>query len=374
MGSVKESELKYFYKTLFSDSVACILLGAFGTHLGRFDYWQREYAIGWGNDQWNRRHVVHHWRDALRLLRKDCCNINLGGIFSIPLSGGASVPALTPYDLAAAPPSAAGGGVPGPRDWERKHVWRDDAGTPLGELVIDVDLDDQLEGMYDRRGICGCAGQKRTVCEVCWHVFMDPAQAAMEVLLRHFGVTKYIVYFSGRRGLHWWLLDDWIIMMTNGERARLMESFNTPPNEHSALGRAMYEALAPYATAHPALQARCPPGDYVSLMRELYPKMDVPVGADASHLHGIPLTLHPETRVLRIPVGSINDPRTCFSYKHDRFDVDRLTKNPNNIVWACALRLLAILLGPNASITPTEWVQKALSEGGHAFSKSEAFK
>lgn len=376
MNPVKGHEFEYFYKTLFSERVACVVLGALATHMGRFEYWQREFAIGWGDNRWNRRHICHDWRDALRLLRKECRNINLGGIFSLPDPAGASqAAALTPYDLAAAPKSDQG---PGPRDWERKHVWHEGCGSPMGELVIDVDLDDQLDGMYNRTGICGCAGQKRVVCARCWHVFMDPAQLALELLLAHFGIKQYLVYFSGRRGIHFMLLDPWILYLTNGERARVMESLNQPPTQYSPLGRAMYELLAPFVEREPVLRARCLNAmtgalDYDAVMREVYPKMDVPVGADASHLHGVPLTLHPETGVLRIPIGSARDERVRFSYEHHRFDVDALTRDTGNIMWGSALRILSVLLGPDSTTTPSEWMQQALAaEGGRIMSKSEA--
>lgn len=378
-------EFQHFYRVLFSDRVACVVLGALGTLMGEFEYWQREYAFGWGEGRWNRSNVCHHWREALRLLRRDGCNaINMGGMFS-RLGGqmGGPQAALSPYDLAAAPvgpAGAAGSKAPGPRDWERK-VFHDGCGTPAGgEMVIDVDLDDQLVGMYNRKGICECAGKKRTVCEVCWHLFMDPAQVAMEFLLAHHGIRKYIMYFSGRRGFHCMILEPWVIHMTNDERARLMHVLNTPPIPQSELGRAMYDLLAPYVEAHPVLKSRCLPSPgpgatgltYEGVMRELYPKMDVPVGADASHLHGVPLTLHPETRVLRIIIGSARDERTRFYYKYHRFDVDALTQNPNHIMWGCALRILQVLMGPNAEMSPAEYVEHALREGGHVTSKSEA--
>ena len=375
MTTIEGREFQYFYRVLFSDRVACVVLGALGTLVGRFDYWQREFAFGWGDNRWNRHTICHHWRDVLRHLRRDDCNaLNLGGCFSTLRVMQTDGKTLTPYDLAIALPTGAvlAGGVARPRDWERKLI-HDSCGTPAGgELVIDVDLDDQLDGLYNRHGICACAGRKRTVCATCWHVFMDPAQMAIELLLAHYNITRYVAYFSGRRGVHFMLLEPWIIGMTNGERACFMDAISRPPTEHSELGRAIYGLLAPIVDAHHVLRARCPALSYAAVMRELYPKMDIPVGADATHLHGVPLTLHPDTRVLRIPIGSASNPRTRFSYERHRYDVDRLTRDPNNIMWACALRLLSVLLGPKASMSPQEWVQAALAEGGHTTTKSEA--
>lgn len=174
------------------------------------------------------------------------------------------------------------------------------------------------------------------------------------------------------------LLEDWIIALTNDERARFMDAFAAVPTEHSDLGRVMYDLLAPMVESNSVLLARCQIRQwdgrpcYPDVMRELYPKMDKPVGADASHLHGVPLTLHPDTRILRIPIGSAFSEQTRFSYEKHRFDVDRLTRDTSNILWACALRILKVLLGPKSTMTPQQWVEHALSQGGHATTKSEA--
>lgn len=368
-------ELSHFYRKLFSERIACVVLGALGSLNGRFDCWQREFAFGWGDGRWNRSQVCYDWREALQLLRREGTNaINFGGVFS--LQPPPTPMALKPYDLAASRLEPTG-----PRDWERKRVWASGCGTPAGgELVIDVDLDDRTADLYNRVGICGCAGHKRVVCAVCWNTFMNPAQMAIETLLVHWGISKYIAYFSGRRGVHYMLLDDWIVALTNEERARFMDVFAAVPTEHSVLGRAMYDLLAPFVESNPVLKARCETRvrdhrpRYQDVMRELYPKMDKPVGADASHLHGVPLTLHPDTRVLRILIGSAFDERTRFSYEKHRFDVDRLTRDTTNILWACALRILKVLMGPHATMSPQQWVEHALSQGGHATTKSEVLK
>lgn len=374
----KGREFRFFYEKLWNDPVAAIILGALGTMCGRYEYWQREYAIGWSQG-WNRRALFHHWRDVLRALRRDCVNINFGGIFSI-LPPELERPNLTvnAYDLAARPPAPLliDGEDKGPRYWERKCVWRNNVGTPAGaELVIDIDLDDQKpDTQYNRQGICDCAGAKRSACHVCWNTFMNPAQAAMEVILAHLGIQHWFAVFSGRRGLHYWLLDDWILRMTNGERTAFMEILAKPPTFHSDLGRALLDVLAPYFDATPVLVSRgATLPKYDAIMRELYPRLDVPVGADASHLHGVPLTLHPETRCLRIPLESVRDEATRFCFKTHQWNVDRLTCENPNLLLAFALRILR-RLPRNSGLDARDYLSQLLKEGGLPFSKSETFK
>jgi hypothetical protein len=68
--------------------------------------------------------------------------------------------------------------------------------------------------------------------------------------------------------------------MTAQQRHLFVTALNTPPTIYSDWGREVAQLT----------------GGSVDV---LYPKIDVPVGADATHLHGVPLTLHPDTLVFR---------------------------------------------------------------------------
>ena len=81
------------------------------------------------------------------------------------------------------------------------------------ELVIDIDVDG-----YTSRS-CGCGNAQ--FCRDCWLGYMNPTILAIDAFLRtELGLKKTIWAFSGRRGVHAFLLDtldyddelqDWIV-------------------------------------------------------------------------------------------------------------------------------------------------------------------
>lgn len=319
MSEIEVLACQAFYTKRWTDEVAYIVFHLLGTLNGRYSLAQRELAFAWRDQKtlekkWNRHRLCTTWRDALRELRREALNVNFGGIFG-PL------PSLE-------------WGKGEPRDWERLTVnKRTDgapgvpgvaAGTPLGELVIDIDLDHRA---YNRTGVCDC-GEKRQACAACWNTFMDPAQRAMMALLEHLGVKQWFSEFSGRRGMHWYLLDPWVVQMTNSQRERWISALAEPPTPHSEWGRTLFELLRPLAEARPVIWERVrtrstqePGGMYAAVMHELYPQIDRAVSTDASHLHALPCTLHPETGLLRVIVAR----GQLFDFANDRFNMDQLT-------------------------------------------------
>ncbi len=179
----------------------------------------------------------------------------------------------------------------------------------MGHVLIDVDLDcaakltvGELPPAYDRTRVCHC-GVARRICDKCWEVFMEPARAIIEHILRNvYGFQAVFTVFSGRRGFHTWILDRRVIYWTNAQRTSFIESIRWPV-AGSELEESAYELLAPLFDAHPALASRfTPPTDsrfHAEAHRQavfcaLYPKVDVAVTRNATHLHKLPLTLHPE--------------------------------------------------------------------------------
>lgn len=134
---------------------------------------------------------------------------------------------------------------------------------------------------------------------------MVPAQQVMNALMRRLGMKRWFVVFSGRRGLHYWLCDDCVINMTKEQRKLFVETLAKPPTIHSDWGREVAQLLQPFD----------------GTVEVLYPKIDIPVGADATHLHGIPLTLHPDTGVFRwvLKRGEL------FDFENQRLEIDYLT-------------------------------------------------
>lgn len=283
---IKGRAFHHFYNVFWTDEVAETILSTLATLGGRFRLEQREIAIAWKNhstdvEGWNRSQVFCRWRDALAYLRKDCLNINFGAIFG-------TLPQVIPENE-------------GPRYWERKHTFVQGAGTPRGEVVLDIDL---AYPAYDRTKVCEC-GQQRKACSKCWATFMVPAQQVMNALMRRLGMKRWFVVFSGRRGLHYWLCDDQVLQMTKEQRKLFVETLANPPTIHSDWGREVAQLLQPFD----------------GTVEVLYPKIDIPVGADATHLHGIPLTLHPDTGVFRwvLKRGEL------FDFENQRLEIDYLT-------------------------------------------------
>jgi hypothetical protein len=185
-----------------------------------------------------------------------------------------------------------------PRQYERDAI-RGSAAAPQGEVVIDVDLDPLL---YPRPPfVCPCGTAKR-VCDTCWWLYMDPAMAALEWILHDFyGFKAVFTVFSGRRGFHTWILDERVHQWTAAQRARFADSL-AMPLVRDELWHGVCAVLEPLYEERKHLLDQisttnglgCPntrPGGALGL----WPRIDYAVTADATHLHKLPLSAHPET-------------------------------------------------------------------------------
>lgn len=327
---IRVQALRHFYKKFWTPQVHYVIFHMLGTLDGRFALARRELAFAWRNDQtgaegWNRHRLCRTWREAAKAMQQSLLNVNFGAIFCSPPNGGADW------------------GKGETRDWERARVIKplpplpddeprvsalsaDALGTPLGELVFDIDLDHRV---YDRTGICNC-GTERTACAQCWYAFMDPAQIVMAALMEHLEVDRWFAYFTGRRGLAYCLCSESVVQMTNAQREQFVRILSEPPTRHSEWGRYVFSLLKPHFEAHPVLRTRVPPGMalYDAVMAQLWPKVDVPVGADASHLHSLPCTLHPDTAVYRMPLKRDE----LFDFENQRWTLDSGNLTPKKVV------------------------------------------
>ena len=70
------------------------------------------------------------------------------------------------------------------------------------ELVFDIDLTD-----YDavRKYVCECTGANQ-VCNRCWQLINVSIIIIDETIRRDFGMNEIVWLFSGRRGVHAWVL------------------------------------------------------------------------------------------------------------------------------------------------------------------------
>jgi len=247
--------------------VADTIVYRLGTCNGVFSMEQREYATEVrGCAPWRNavdRLVEHVMK---RILNRGTGTLHFGAIF----------PAHHHYAV-------------DPRDHDRA-LFRSGQASAMGEFVLDVDLDHN----YDRTGVCECGVAKR-VCNVCWEVFMRPAQLiTLRVLREVLEFRAVFCVFSGRRGFHTWVLDRRAVTATASERAAwlvvLQQAWRNVP-------WIVDDYLLPMYRANVVLAARGP-ATREAAVAALYPKYDEGVTRNASHPHKAPLVPHLQTGML----------------------------------------------------------------------------
>jgi len=78
-------------------------------------------------------------------------------------------------------------------------AWRDVQALEK-EFVIDIDVDD-----YRDVRACGCTGKQ--LCQDCWAFLAVAAKIVDHLLRMKFGCSELLWVYSGRRGVHCWVLD-----------------------------------------------------------------------------------------------------------------------------------------------------------------------
>ena len=107
------------------------------------------------------------------------------------------------------------------------------------ELVFDVDANDYDDVRTPATGECGSVLGQRG-----W-VFLAAAAAVIESVLRQdFGFRKLEWFFSGRRGIHCWVLDDRAQQLDNAGRQAIADYLSVDPARTSW-------------PLHPAIKQRC---------------------------------------------------------------------------------------------------------------------
>ena len=172
----------------------------------------------------------------------------------------------------------------------------------LKPLVLDIDLDEETY----REGLpCEC---QRGVCEHCWFLVVVRLQVARYVLRNVFGFEKHQikVLFSGRRGVHIWVLGrvypvDVRDMFLKRFR-QLGKRGKHEPCKHTAY---IYERIIlPMWERHfvPLLDAEHEPVDRETLFERFYPELDEPVIKQPKHAVGCPLSTHKRTGNIIQPI------------------------------------------------------------------------
>lgn len=299
------NDLKAFYQHFFP-LVAFEVIDVLGTCNGRFDLRQREIVPVLPGGVHIRNQKFGSAKDLCEyLVQNTPASIHFGPVFTKPDSD---------------------------HSMERNVYFQTGLASSYGEFVIDIDLDDK----YDRSRVCECGTQKK-VCVTCWRTFMDPCQVAMDYILKDFlGFKCVFACFSGRRGIHYWVLDERALMMTRTQREQLIQSIsfeNLIPGE--VLYKKVKEVLLPFCTKNLTFD-------------KLYPKFDKEVSR-GDHLHKIPLGLHADTGCLCVLLGDVTNEKERFvptpaSTGGDLYSVHDISKN-EAVMIGCAQKLAKIKKG-----------------------------
>lgn len=139
------------------------------------------------------------------------------------------------------------------------------------ELLFDLDAPDWA----DMRE--GCCKSNKTVCEKCWPLVRDAGIALDRILRQDFGWNQVYWFFSGRKGLHCWVLDYEAFLLTEHQRTQLIR----------------YVCM----DKGPTLFSK-PPGECV-------PRVDNRVTEHITHLLKSPFCIHEATRFISLPVPDL---------------------------------------------------------------------
>ena len=145
----------------------------------------REVSFVFEGDRFIRAHTL----DALPSMaaRDDLLRMEIGSVYNLPMKNGRSL---------------TGG--------EYKPIHR--------ELVFDLDADD----FFDVKDCCG----KSEICPKCWPLMRCAIDIITSVLRFNFGFSKFLVVFSGRRGIHIWCCDERARKLNEMTRRNIIKYIN----------------------------------------------------------------------------------------------------------------------------------------------------
>ncbi len=148
------------------------------------------------------------------------------------------------------------------------------------ELVFDIDLTD-----YPR--VC-CEDKK--VCEKCYEIIKCSVKIMDYILREEFGFTEYGFVFSGRRGVHCWILNN--NFMNETIRNDIFNYFNNVVESNLKVD-AYSEIMDEFYTGPDQIQ-------------KFFPRLDKQVTVKIKHLIKMPFSIHPDTLNISIPLDPEN--------------------------------------------------------------------
>jgi DNA primase small subunit len=143
------------------------------------------------------------------------------------------------------------------------------------ELVFDLDAPDWADMREE------CCKANKTVCEKCWPLVRDAGIALDRILRQDFGWSQVHWFFSGRKGLHCWVLDYEAFLLTEHQRDMLVQYACTVPTEKS-------------------------PASFSKPRKECTPRVDKRVTGHITHLLKSPFCIHEATRFISLPIPDLS--------------------------------------------------------------------
>ncbi|MHA1668820.1 MAG: DNA primase catalytic subunit PriS, partial [Candidatus Heimdallarchaeaceae archaeon] len=125
----------------------------------------------------------------------------------------------------------------------QKNKWK------YREFIFDIDIDE-----YDLVRTCGCKGDQ--YCKDCWSLIQDAAIFIEETMKEDFGFKNMVWIFSGRRGVHGWIVDSSAKYFEQLQRVAILnyltfihdktrsQSIAEIPNEAKPLRNRIYTLIA----------------------------------------------------------------------------------------------------------------------------------
>ena len=195
----------------------------------------------------------------------------------------------------------------GPSHDGATQIPRDGSGsTSLGtEICLEIDdLPRPLEVSVD------------DVRRWCW--LKNAVSLVTDVLRRSCGVAHMLMFASGNRGPHIWLLDSFVLEQSTAARLAFFDALRRPMDqawwpEVKVRCLDFYEnALCRSADDGGfGLQETTPPRTTADRVELVWPRFDEAVVLGRSHLHRMPFSLHEKTMRVAIPFAGIDTMPTC---------------------------------------------------------------
>lgn len=159
------------------------------------------------------------------------------------------------------------------------------------ELVFDIDISDYFPVDGEWKRTCCVKG----LCQKCW-VFLACAAEIMTYLLHNIlGFSHIIVIFSGKKGIHLWVMDRGLETMTQEQRQSILTFMELYDVDADIECMQIVKRYIKLLVERDILQPPLSQDDWKNGKHLLFPRLDKKVTHDPSHLIKCPFSLHPDT-------------------------------------------------------------------------------